>query len=103
MKQEDRILFIEEKMDAFFSYLENSMMLNALMGYTLIIALILIVFPNEAGQSFAVRLANGMMPFTFLALGAVFMDVIRGLGGRILPIIFSPKDHKSNQKEAETC
>ena len=68
---------------------------RALVGYTLIIALTLIIF-REKGHEFAVRLANGIVPLAFFALGGALLDLL----DFIFSIIFS-KLRKSNQKEAE--
>jgi len=70
-------------------------LLRALVGYTLIIALTLVIFPQK-GQPFAIRLANGIVPLAFFALGGALLDLL----DFIFSIIFS-KLRKSNQKEAE--
>lgn len=46
---------------------------KGLMGYTIIIALLLLIFPN---QELAIKLANGITPLFFLTLGGLLIDSI---------------------------
>ena len=62
---------------------------RALVGYTLIIALTLIIFP-EKGQDFAVKLANGIVPLAFFAAGGALLDLLDFVVSRL---------RKSNQSE----
>ena len=48
---------------------------KAIMGYVMIMAIILIIFPNH-GKPFAIRLANSLPPLSILALGCELMNLI---------------------------
>lgn len=57
-------------------------LIRAVMGYVLIIALILMVSPNQ-GKELAIRLANGLTPLFFFALGALLLDCIEWIIPRL--------------------
>ena len=74
MKLED----IEERVEAFFSYIENSLMITSLLGYVEIIAILIILNALTGyGYDLALRLADFIVPITFFALSGVFFDIMR--------------------------
>ena len=75
---------LEQVIDDFFSSIDT-IPTRSLSGYVLIIALILVLFPNDAGIDLAVRLANWLVPLTFFVLGGVFMNVLSWMFNKILP------------------
>ena len=75
---------IEQSMDKFFEWMvHGSSIRRSLCGYTLIIALLL-VFPKNGRVDMAIRLANWMVPLSFLVFGEVLLDVTSWMGGRLL-------------------
>jgi len=64
---------------------------KGLMGYVLIIAFTLIIYPNE--QEFAIRLADHMIYFFIFWMGACLMDIIS--------LILSFVSRRSSKKETE--
>jgi len=53
----------------------SALLVRALMGYVIIIALILVFIPKR-GIDLAVRLANGMVPLFFFVLGSILSESV---------------------------
>ena len=65
---------------------DNDVLVKALMGYVLIIAFLLVFFPVRA-HDLAVRLANGIVPLFFLALGGLVFHYLALLGSRLKTVL----------------
>jgi len=76
---------LDQVIDDFFSSIDT-IPTRSLSGYVLIIAVVLVLFPTDAGRDLAVRLVNWLVPLTFFWFwGGVFMNVLSWMFNKILP------------------
>jgi len=65
---------------------DNDVLVKALMGYVLIICIFLLV-PTTWGVDLAVRLADGIVPLFFLAVGGLVFHYLALLGSRLKTVL----------------